>query len=150
MLPESEDIIYKAGPTLLDALTWLYKPISLSQFRYFDSRLNQQHEPTPTKLHLSLDNFRDWLVALGGYEHLEEKWNDNPGISLEMYRLLDGRMDLVAPELGEVTAFYKSFSGYVSASIDGGGDVHAQVVHDANQSSDTLTEIVDYLRSRAA
>ena len=150
VLPESEEVVYKAGSTLLAGLDWLCKPRCSSAFRYFSSRLDRKHEPLPKVVRLSLDHFRDWITAVGEYDHLDLYWNDNPGVSLEMYRLLEGRMDLVAPELGEVTAFYKSFSGYVSASIDGAGNVDAQVVHDADQSNDTLTQIVNYLRSKAA
>lgn len=150
VLPESEEVVYKAGMTLMDALMWLREPQKRSDFRYFDSQIDQQNEPVPRTLHLSLDKFRDWLLGLGGHDHLEETWNENPGVSLEMYRLLEGQMDLVAPELGLIMAFYQSFSGYVSASVDGAGRVSAQVVHDADQSPDLMRQIVEYLRSKAA
>lgn len=150
VLPESEEVIYKAGPTLMDALTWLYEPQGRPRFRYFDSGIDQKPEALPTNLRLSLDKFRDWLVALGGYDHLEETWNDNPGVSMEMYRLLEGRMDLIAPELGHIMAFYKSFGGCVWASVDGGGRVSAQFVHDADSSTDIMQQILDYLQSKVA
>ncbi len=148
-LPRHDSTIYKIGQSLEEALAWYRRERLKINLGYFDSGLNQKGEPTPTNLCLSLDNFRDWLVALGGYTHLEERWNDNPGVSLDMYTALKMQMDMVAPELGEVMAFYNSFSGYVSASVDGIGRVDAQVVHDADQSNGTLTQIVDYLRSKA-
>ncbi len=104
-LPRHDSTIYKIGQSLEEALAWYRQERLKISLGYFDSRLNQKGEPIPISLRLSLDSFRDWLVALGGYEHLEEKWNNNPGVSLETHRLLQGRMDLVAPELGEVMAF---------------------------------------------
>ena len=153
VLPESEDVIYKAGATLMDALTWLCEPNwpkHRPRFRYFNSGINQKREKLSHTLRLSLDKFRNWLVALGEYNHLEEIWDDNPGVSSEIYVLLKGRMDLVSSELGQIMAFYQSFGGYVSASVDGTGNVSAQVVHDADKSSDTMKQIVEYLQSRAA
>lgn len=153
VLPESGEVIYKAGATLMDALTWLCEPNWPKHrpcFRYFNSGIDQKREKLPHTLRLSLDKFRDWLLALGEYDHLEETWNDNPGVSLEMYSLLEGRMDLVAPELGQVMAFYKSFGGYISASVDGAGNVSAQLVHDVERSNNTLMQIMDYLQSKAS
>ena len=73
-----------------------------------------------------------------------------PGRQFMQQSPLKLQMDMVAPELGQVMAFYKSSGGYVSASVDGVGDVIAQVVHEADLNTDTLRTILEYLRSKAA
>lgn len=150
ILPESEDLVCKAGVNLRDALDRTCQLGSRTKFRYFDSKISQKEELLPSPLRLSLDHFRDWITATGEYDHLDLHWNDNPGVSLEMYRLLEGRMDLVAPELGEVTAFYKSFGGYVMASAMSSSGAWAQLVHDAGKDTALMQKISEYLRSKAA
>ena len=148
-LPRHDSVINKIGDSLGAAAAWYRQQRLKSDFGYFESHIDRKGETLPGALNLSLDSLRDWLQALGQHDHLEEVWNDNPGVSIDVYRLLKGRMDLVAPELGEVTAFYKSFGGYVSAYRDGIGRVSARLVHDTDLNTDTMQTILEYLRSKA-
>jgi hypothetical protein len=149
-LPRHDSTIYHIGTSAEEAMAWYRRERLKIGLNYFDSRIDRQGEALPVYLNLSLNEFRDWLRALGGYDHLDEKLNTNPGVSLSTYLLLKGNLSRVAAELSEVTAFYKSFSGYVSASRDGIGRVSAQVAYDVDKGNDTVRQVVEYLRSKAA
>ena len=150
VLPESEDVIDKAGATLLDGLNRTCNLGSRSEFRYFSSNINQKQEPLPDAVHLSLDHFQNWIADVGEYDYLDLYWNNNPGVTLDMFAALNLNMETVAPELGIVTAFYKSFGGYVSASAMSSSGTWVQLVHDAEKDTPLMQKILDYMRSKAA
>lgn len=148
-LPRHDSSIYHIGTSVGEAMVWYRRERLKIGFDYFESYITRQEASLPAFLNLSLGEFRDWLRALGGYDHLDEKMNSNPGVTLSDYLLMEGDLSQVAPELAEVEAFYKSFGGYVTAYVDGAGRVSARVVHDADQGTDLMRQIVEYLRSKA-
>lgn len=148
-LPRHDSTIYPVGASVGEVMAWYRRERLKIGLGYFESYIARQEASLPAYLSLSLGEFRDWLRALGGYDHLDEKTDSNAGVSLSDYLLLKGDLSQVAPELSEVTAFYKSFGGYVTAYADGGGRVSARVVHDADQDTGLMRQIVEYLRSKA-
>ena len=147
-LPRHDSGIYRLGASLEEALAWYCQERLKIALSYFESRVGRTRG-VPHDLKIPLDELKDWLVQFGRYNHLETKLNENPGVSLATYRLLKGQLDQVAPELSEVTAFYKSFGGYVLAYKDGFDRVSAGLVHDTGLNTDTMQTISEYLRSKA-
>ncbi len=148
-LPRHDSTISHIGASVAAAMDWYRRERLKIGFGYFESYIARQEEALPTFLNLSLSEFQDWLRALGGYDHLDEKMDSEPSVSLSDYLLLKSDLSQVAPELSEVTAFYKSFGGYATAYVDGAGRVSARVVHDADQNTDLMRQIVEYLRGKA-
>lgn len=155
-LPRHNSTIYKIGTCLDEALAWYRQERLRASFSYFESYIDRQDEPLPAYQDFRLDELREWLLELNKHSYLEQIWRKDTSSTIPMYLLLregqiikpEGRQD--TPELSEVTAFYKSFGGYVSASSDEFGRVSARIVHDADSKTDLLQNILDYLRSKSA
>ena len=150
VLPESEYIFYSGGLNLLDALDRTCKIGGRSEFRYFNSHINQKQASLPRAMRSSLEHFRDWVTAVGEYDHLDIQWDNTPSITLDMYTTLKLNMGMVAPELSNVVAFYKSFGGFIWAESLPDGGLYAELVHDADKDMALMQKILAYLRSKAA
>ena len=149
-LPRHDSTIYHIGTSVEQAMAWYRQERLKVSFSYFESYIDRAGREAYYELGTSLDDLKDWLVQLGRYDHLETKLNEEPGVSLSTYLLSKGQVDQAAPELSEVTAYYKSFGGYVTGFADGVGRLSARLVHDTRSNTDLIQEILEYLRGKPA
>jgi hypothetical protein len=152
VLPRDEQVVVKAGTTLMDALTWLYEPEGSPRFRYFNSEIDQQHVPIPRNLALSYEDLRDWLLGLNRHDHVEETSKLNEASGNMTYALsVGGKVQIAQPgDEKHLMAFFKCFSGYVMCYTDLFQRLNIQIAHDPTTNDGTLQLISEFLQSKSA
>ena len=156
VLPRSEQIFHNVGPSLMDALIWLYEPEGNSRFRYFTSTaslLEEKHVSVPRNLAVSYEEFRGWILSLGKHDHFDERIQPNSASgSVMTYGLLsEGKVQIAQPgDEKHFQAFFKCLGGSVLCYVDMFGRLNLQIAYSREKGDSTISEIAVYLQSKAA